>query len=185
MRVGSRTTIAGIAAVLLAAACTSKPVQEKPLAAVAPQSTPVPAPPPGPKAAIGDFGLDLAAGKPQVKPGDDFFGYASGTWYENFEIPPDRSSFGVFNQLDELSKDRVRDIIESAAASQPTPASPAQKIGDYYAAFMDQAAIESNGLAPVQDDLKRISAANSKQDIATLFARRGSPHCLIWTCRRI
>ncbi|MDB6156387.1 MAG: peptidase [Gammaproteobacteria bacterium] len=177
MRVSS-TTIVGIAAVLLAAACTSKPVQEKPLAAVAPPSTPVPAPPPGPKASIGDFGLDLGAGKPQVRPGDDFFAYASGTWYDKFEIPPDRSRFDVFNQLDELSKTRVREIIESAAgpthaSDQPAPGSPAQKIGDYYAAFMDEAAIESNGLAPVQDDLKRISAANSKQDIATLFGSAG------------
>jgi predicted metalloendopeptidase len=177
MRVSS-TTIVWIAAVLLAAACTSKPVQEKPLAAVAPPSTPVPAPPPGPKASIGDFGLDLGAGKPQVRPGDDFFAYASGTWYDKFEIPPDRSRFDVFNQLDELSKTRVREIIESAAgpthaSDQPAPGSPAQKIGDYYAAFMDEAAIESNGLAPVQDDLKRISAANSKQDIATLFGSAG------------
>jgi putative endopeptidase len=159
--------------VLLAAACTSKPAKEKPLAVVAPESTPVPASPPLPKASIGDFGLDLAAGKPQVKPGDDFFAYASGNWYEHFEIPPDRSSFGVFNQLDELSKNRVRDIIESAAASQPPAGSAAQKIGDYYAAFMDEAAIEANGLVPVQDDLKRISAANSKQDIATLFGMAG------------
>ncbi|MFL6605312.1 MAG: M13 family metallopeptidase [Steroidobacteraceae bacterium] len=173
MRVSSRTVIVGIAAVLLAAACASKPAQEKPLAAVAPQPAPVPAVPPGPKASIGDFGLDLAAGKPQVKPGDDFFAYASGTWYENFEIPPDRSSFGVFNQLDELSKNRVREIIETAAATQPAPASPEQKIGDYYAAFMDEAGIEANGLAPVQDDLKRISAANSKQDVATLFGSAG------------
>jgi putative endopeptidase len=175
MRVSSRTIVA-IAAGLLVAACTSKPVQEKPLAAVAPESIPVPASPaspPRPKASIGDFGLDLAAGQPQVKPGDDFFAYASGTWYQNFEIPPDRSSFGVFNQLDELSKNRVRDIIESAAASQPAPGSPAQKIGDYYSAFMDEAAIEANGLAPVQEDLKRISAANSKQDVATLFGSAG------------
>jgi predicted metalloendopeptidase len=172
MRVSLRA-IVGIAAVLLAAACTSKPVQEKPLAAVAPPSVPVPASPPRPKASIGDFGLDLEAGKPQIKPGDDFFAYASGNWYEHFEIPPDRSSFGVFNQLDELSKNRVRDIIESASAAQPAPGSPAQKIGDYYAAFMDEAAIEANGLAPVQDDLKRISAANSKLDIATVFGMAG------------
>jgi putative endopeptidase len=172
MRVSLRTIVA-IAAVLLASACTTKPAQEKPLAAVAPQSIPVPASPPRPKASIGEFGLDLAAGKPQVKPGDDFFAYASGTWFENFEIPPDRASFGVFNQLDELSKNRVRDIIESAAASQPAPGSPAQKIGDFYAGFMDEAAIEANGLTPVQDDLKRISAANSKQDVATLFGMAG------------
>ena len=170
MRVSSQT-IAISAAVLLAAACNSKPVQEKPVAAAI--SPPQPASAPAPRASIGDFGLDLTAGKPQVKPGDDFFAYASGNWYEHFEIPPDRSSYGVFNQLDELSKSRVREIIETAAASRPAPGSAAQKIGDYYAAYMDEAAIEANGLGPVQGDLKRISAANSARDIAALFGMPG------------
>lgn len=169
----SSKTLFTLAAVLLAAACSPKPAKEKPLAAVVPESAPPPAAAPVPKATIGDFGLDLTAGKPQLKPGDDFVAYAGGNWYDHFEIPADRSSFGVFNQLDELSKNRVRDIIESAAGSQPAPGSPAQKIGDYYAAYMDQAAIEANGMAPVQDDLKRISAASSRKDIATLFGMAG------------
>src|SRR5690242_4896484 len=102
MRATSRT-IVGMAAVLLMAACSSQPPREKPLAAAAPDSALQPAPvPAGPKPAIGDFGLDLTAGKPQVKPGDDFFSYANGNWFDHFEIPADRSSFGVFNQLDEL-----------------------------------------------------------------------------------
>src|SRR5262245_11942132 len=173
MRVSSRTVI-GIAAALLIAACTSQPAKEKPVAAaVAPVTNPPPAVPAGPKPAIGDFGLELTAGKPEVKPGDDFFAYASGNWYDHFQIPPDRSSFGVFNQLDELSKDRVREIIETAAAAQPAAGSPAQKIGDYYSAFMDQAGIEARGVAPVQEDLKRISSANSRQDVATLFGMAG------------
>jgi putative endopeptidase len=169
----SSKTIVTLAAVLLAAACSPKPVKEKPLAAVVPESAPQPATAPLPKASIGDFGLDLTAGKPQLKPGDDFVAFAGGNWYDHFEIPADRASFGVFNQLDELSKNRVRDIIETAARSQPAPGSPGQKIGDYYAAYLDQAAIESNGLAPVQDDLKRISAASSRKDIATLFGMAG------------
>jgi putative endopeptidase len=169
----SSKTIVTLAAVLLAAACSPKPAKEKPLAAVVPESAPQPAAAPLPKASIGDFGLDLTAGKPQLKPGDDFVAFAGGNWYDHFEIPADRASFGVFNQLDELSKNRVRDIIETAARSQPAPGSPGQKIGDYYAAYLDQAAIESNGLAPVQDDLKRISAASSRKDIATLFGMAG------------
>jgi putative endopeptidase len=169
----SSKTLFTLAAVLLAAACSPKPAKEKPLAAVVPESTPPPVAAPVPKASIGDFGLDLTAGKPQLEPGDDFVAFAGGNWYDHFEIPADRSSFGVFNQLDELSKNRVRDIIETAARSQPAPGSPAQKIGDYYAAYMDQAAIETNGLAPVQDDLKRISAASSRKDIATLFGMAG------------
>ena len=153
------------------AACSSKPAQEKPVAAVV---TP-PAPPAytGPKADIGNFGLDLTTGKPQVKPGDDFNVHASGNWFDHFEIPADRSSFGAFNELDELSKNRVRQIIETAAGSQSAAGTPAQKIGDYYAAYMDQGAIEANGMGPAQDDLKKISSAHSQKDVATLFGLAG------------
>jgi putative endopeptidase len=177
MTVSSRTIVyCGVVAMsfaaVLVAACSSKPSQEKPVAAVAPESSKY-TPPSGAKPAIGDFGLDLTAGKPQVKPGDDFFAFASGHWYDTFEIPQDRASFGVFNQLDELSKKRVRDLIETAAASQAAPASAAQKIGDYYTSFMDQGALETKGLGPVQEDLQRISAAHSKKDIATLFGSAG------------
>jgi len=142
--------------------CYSQSDQEKPVSTLVQH-----------KAAIGAFGLDLSAGNPAVKPGDDFFSYASGTWYSTFQIPPDRSSFGAFNQLDELSKQRVREIIEAAARSHAPAGSPAQKIGDYYAAYMDEAAIEANGLAPVQDDLKRIAAAGTRTDIAKLFGLPG------------
>ncbi len=67
----------------------------------------------------------------------------------------------------------MREIIETAAASQSAAGTPAQKIGDYYAAYMDEAAIEAAGLGPVQDDLKRISAASSRKDIATVFGMAG------------
>jgi predicted metalloendopeptidase len=124
-------------------------------------------------AAIGDFGLDLAAMKPDVKPGDDFFDYANGHWLQTYEIPADRSSFGAFNRLEDLSEERVRGIIEQAAAGHPAAGSPEQKIGDYYAAFMDQASIEANGLAPVAADLQRIASASSRKQIATLFGQPG------------
>ena len=83
------------------------------------------------KPEIGDFGLDLTTRKLSVKPGDDFFAYASGTWYDTFVIPEDRSSYGSFAVLDELSQKRVREIIEEAAAQKPAPGTPEHKIGDY------------------------------------------------------
>src|SRR5207302_782205 len=89
------------------------------------------------KAVIGDFGLDLSAGNRNVKPGDDFYACANGAWYDSFAIPPDHSSYGAFDQLDELSKKRVREIIEQAAAARTAAGTPEQQIGDYYAAFMD------------------------------------------------
>jgi putative endopeptidase len=129
--------------------------------------------PPVAKPAFGTFGLDLSAGNPHVKPGDDFFAYANGAWYQQFTIPADRSSFGPFDRLDELSKERVRTIIEQATASHAASGTPAQQIGDYYAAYMDQAAIEAHGLAPAQADLARIAAASTHEAVARLFGEVG------------
>lgn len=125
-----------------------------------------------PKVELGDFGLDLTAGNPQIKPGDDFFAFASGKWYDTFEIPPDRASYGAFNKLSDLSEERVKKLIEQSAQVHPAAGTPEQKVGDYYASFMDEAGIEAKGLQPIEADLARIQAAKTKKDIATLF---GSP----------
>ena len=170
-----------MAALIAVAACTSTPAEEKlvpatsaPAAALAAAAgTSVAPAAPAPHAAIGDFGLDLSAGNPHVKPGDDFFAYANGGWYETFSIPPDKASYGPFNVLDDLSKQRVRGIIEQAAAAHAAAGTPEQQIGDYFAAYMDQAAIEANGLGPAQPDLDRIAAARTHADIARLFGEPG------------
>jgi putative endopeptidase len=159
-----------MAALALVAACASKPVEEK---SVPVTPAPVAAAPAAVKPVIGDFGLDLSAGKHSVKPGDDFFAYANGAWYDSFTIPADHSSFGPFDQLDELSKQRVRAIIEQAAAAHAATATPEQQIGDFYAAFMDQDAIEAKGIAPAQPDLDRITAANTREGLAHLFGEPG------------
>jgi putative endopeptidase len=126
-----------------------------------------------PHAEIGDFGIDLTAGDPKVRPGDDFFAYASGSWDRSFSIPPDKSSFGPFDRLDELSKERVRLIIEKASAAHAANGTAEQQIGDYYAAFMDQSGIEAKGLEPAREELGRIAAAKSHEDIARLFGTNG------------
>jgi putative endopeptidase len=187
-----------LAALAAAAACAAEPPEEKPVpvipasaapAAVAASSSAAPAGSPAAPAAspgtvaaaavaplrpaIGAFGLDLSAGDPHVRPGDDFFSYANGVWYESFTIPADHASFGPFDRLDELSKQRVRTIIERAAAKHAAPGTPEQQIGDYYAAYMDEAAIEANGLKPAQADLGRIAAAGTRADIAKLFGEPG------------
>jgi putative endopeptidase len=172
-----------LVALLAAATCAASPVEENSVpvtsaaavaaqqgddAPVAPSASSVAA-----KPVIGDFGLDLSAGNPNVKPGDDFFRYANGGWYEKFTIPADHASFGPFDRLDELSKERVRTIIEQAQAAHAAAGTPEQQIGDYYAAYMDLAAIEAGGLAPAQHDLQRIAAARTPADIARLFGEPG------------
>jgi predicted metalloendopeptidase len=159
---------------LALAACSTSSVQKvAPPPAAAPATPPAPPAPPPPKAAIGEFGLDLTAAKPDVKAGDDFFAHANGKWYDNFVIPEDRASYGIFTTLDELSQQRVREIIEQAAAAHPAQGTPEQKIGDFYASYMDQAAIDAAGLKPIQEDLDRINAAKTKKDIAVLFGAPG------------
>jgi putative endopeptidase len=122
--------------------------------------------------AFGAFGLDLSAQDRTVKPGDDFYAYANGAWVSSFAIPPDRSSYGSFTKLAELSEQRVRELIESASKTLASQGSNAQKVGDLYASFMDQAAIDAKGLEPIKVSLARIYAVKSRTDIARLF---GSP----------
>lgn len=170
--------VSAACAALLAVACTSKPsskpLQETPVSATRPAiESAAPTAALQAHAAIGAFGLDLTTLKPDVRPGDDFFAYANGKWLDSFEIPSDRSSFGAFNRLEDLSEQRVREIIEQAAGAHAPAGSAEQKIGDYYASFMDQAAIEAKGLAPVSADLQLIAAASSHRQIAKLSGQPG------------
>ncbi len=167
--------LSAIAMTAVLAACASKAVPEKkPMPAAIPAAaSAAPAAAPAPKAELGDFGIDLTSMDRSVKPGDDFFAYANGTWDKTFVIPPDKASFGPFDRLDELSKVRVRAIIEKAAAAHAANGTPDQQIGDYYAAYMDQTAIEAKGLAPAQPGLERIAAAKTRADIARMFGTLG------------
>lgn len=83
----------------------------------------------------GTFGFDAAGMDRAVKPGDDFYAFANGTWAKNTAIPADESNYGAFNVLQDLSRERTRGILEAAKGD------PASKIGRAYAAYLDTAAI--------------------------------------------
>ena len=102
------------------------------------------------KPELGTFGVALADMDESVKPGDNFFKYVNGTWLKNTEMPADKSRYGAFNVLRDRSDDNVKIIIEEAAAKNAAKGSEEQKIGDFYAAFMDTETIEAKGLAPVK-----------------------------------
>ena len=104
-----------------------------------------------PKAAIGTFGIDLTAMDKAVKPGDDFYKFASGAWDAKTTIPSDRTRYGNFDKLSELSEARTRAIIEAAAANTAATGDTA-KVGAAYRAFMDEAAIEATK-APLMEHL--------------------------------
>ena len=118
----------------------------------------------------GKFGIQTQYIDPTVRPGDDFDGYVNGKWLKNFEIPADRTTFGSFVLLDDLSEQRVHAILDKMVASNPAPGTAEGKIAAAYGAFMDSAAIEARGLTPVKPYLARIAAAKSTGDLVTLFA---------------
>jgi putative endopeptidase len=110
-------------------------------------------------------GLDIAGMDRSVAPGDDFFRYANGAWLKATVIPPDRSLWGTDEALTELAAERTATLIREAAASA-APGSEARKIGDYYASFMNAAAIERLGLKPLESAFKRIDAIRDRAELA-------------------
>ncbi|HEX8953069.1 MAG TPA: M13 family metallopeptidase [Polyangia bacterium] len=112
-------------------------------------------------------GIDLAGMDRAVAPGDDFFAYANGAWMKTTEIPPDRSSFGVGAILDELTTKRTAELITTAAKGDAPAGSDARKIGDFYASYLDEAAVEAKGVAPLSPTLERIAAVKDAAGLAT------------------
>ena len=122
------------------------------------------------KPTYGDFGFDMAGMDRATRPGTDFGRYANGGYEDRLVIPEDRASFGMFNVLRDLSQTRTRGLIEAAAAADAPAGSETRKIGDYYASFMDTAAIEAKGLSPITPQLAAIHAIDSRDGIAAMFA---------------
>jgi putative endopeptidase len=122
------------------------------------------------KPAIGGWGVDLAAMDKSVKPGDDFFRHTGGTWMKTTQIPPDRSRWGSFNILAAKSEDDVRATLEAAARVSPRTGSVERKAVDYYMSYIDTAAIEAKGLDPAREDLARIAAAATHEELIRIVA---------------
>ena len=146
------------------AGCATTPPAPPPPPPVAEAVPPAPEPAPAPKPQYGTFGFDAAGMDPSIAPGDDFYGYANGTWAKNTPIPADKSNYGAFNVLDDLSRERTRGIIEDQAKD------PASRIGGAYASFMDQAGIEAKGLAPFDPWLTEVRGLKSRTDLAKLYS---------------
>ena len=116
-------------------------------------------------------GVDLAEINAAVRPQDDFFLNLNGKWLAKTEIPADKSSWGSFEKLDDDTKPQLRAIIEAAAADpNKTPGSDAQRIGDFFASYMDEAKLEQLGLSPLSAELDRVAALKDKKDIPALIA---------------
>ncbi|HWH23102.1 MAG TPA: M13 family metallopeptidase N-terminal domain-containing protein, partial [Allosphingosinicella sp.] len=119
----------------------------------------------------GEWGIDLAGMDRSVKPGDDFFQYVNGTWAKNTPIPSDRSSYGAFAMLRDLSEARLRQLVESYPAGDPATGGDQAKVAALYRSFMDEAAAERKDAIPLLTRLNPIYQARTKEDMARLMGR--------------
>src|SRR5262247_4041767 len=108
-------------------------------------------------------GLDLGSLDRAVRPQDDLYRFAAGSWLRDTPIPPDRSNYGAFGELQDQANADVRAIAEAAGATAAPTGSDAQRIGDFYLSFMDTARIEAVGLEPLRSELARIEAIDSQE----------------------
>ena len=120
-----------------------------------------------PKPEIGAWGFDAAGMDRSVAPGASFYQYANGTWLKTTQIPADKADYGNFTVLSDRSEQRTREILETANGPL---GSDGQRIGDYYKTFMDEAAIEAIGLAPIKPQLDAIAKIKDVNGVVLSFA---------------
>jgi putative endopeptidase len=102
-----------------------------------------------------------------IKPGDDFYHYANGGWLKSVAVPSGQTNYGTSAMLMEKTSGRVRDLIQKAAGDHAAKGTTTQKVGDYYASFMDEDAIEARGLGPLAPEMAAISAIKDKASLST------------------
>jgi putative endopeptidase len=109
------------------------------------------------KPQIGSYGFDTSGMDRSVKPGDDFYKFADGAWQARTTIPADRPSQGAFYELYDLSQARTRTILDEATKTSGS------KIGDFYASFLDEAAVDAKGTTPVGPWIAEVQAIADKR----------------------
>lgn len=119
---------------------------------------------------LGSFGVDLTARNLSVAPGDDFFMYASGTWYDNYELPADKTRYGAFTELADKSEEQVKEIVDSIMEASELNAEQ-KLVHDFYQAYMDTDAINAAGISPIKGLLGEINALDNKQALAKFFGK--------------
>lgn len=101
-----------------------------------------------------------------VRPGDDFYQYAGGTWIKNNPVPPKETRWGSFNVLRDFNINAVKGLLEDAAADQSAPAkSVKRQVGDFYTAAMDSVTIEKLGYSPIKPELQKIKQLKSITEV--------------------
>ncbi|WP_224364684.1 M13 family metallopeptidase [Hyalangium versicolor] len=161
----ARVLLTASASAWLAACASSTPVDKT--ATVTQQAKTSDAPPASSaKPTFGSFGVDTAGMDTSAAPGDNFYRYVNGKWLDTTEIPADRPAYGMFSRLAEEAARRTRELIEQTARSDAPANSEVRKLGDFFNSYMDEAAIEAKGLAPLTPELQRINAIADRKALS-------------------
>ena len=115
------------------------------------------------------LGIETANFDSDVRAQDDFYRFVNGSWLANTPIPDDKSNYGSFSQLEDQARAQLRVIIEAAAKTPARPGTDMQKVGDFYRSFMDTEAIKRVGLTPLNDEIARIDAISTPDDLLAYF----------------
>jgi putative endopeptidase len=115
--------------------------------------------------------LNLTSIDKSIDPCVNLYQYSCGRWQQQNPIPPDQTSWSVYGKLYEDNLNFLRGILEQAAAAGGQRDAVTQKIGDFYAACIDQSAIETRGIAAIQPQLEAIAGLKSVRDLAPVIAR--------------
>jgi len=114
--------------------------------------------------------FDKAGMDTSIKPDDNFFGYANGSWIKNAKIPDDQSGWGSFYTLYGENLKKMRIILDETSAKTNHPSgSAAQKVGDFYASGMDTVEIEKKGFEPLKPTLAKIDAVKNYKELVILL----------------
>ncbi|MBW8851948.1 MAG: M13 family metallopeptidase [Xanthomonadales bacterium] len=121
---------------------------------------------------LGTFGVELSNRDLSTRPGDDFARYANGHWFDSYQLKDYETRYGSFNTLADRAELQTREIIEGLQARRDlAPGSDEQKIRDFYASYMDTAARDAAGIAPLRPVLDRIAAIDSYAALTAAFGR--------------
>jgi len=115
--------------------------------------------------------LDISSMDKSVDPCVDLYRYSCGGWQKKNPIPPDQTSWSVYGKLYQDNLTFLRGMLEQAAQLKPHRNAVSQKIGDFYAACMDEGAVEKLGISPIQPELDAIAQIKSAKDLTPLMAR--------------
>jgi len=115
-------------------------------------------------------GIDKANFDTSVKPQEDFYRYVNGAWLNTFEIPADKSNYGAFTKIYDEAQINLRTIIEESAAANAAEGTEEQKVGDFYASYMDSVLTEKLGIEPLKEEMQRIESVESKEDLQKLMS---------------